>query len=35
MKSKLGEPCRYEHKDGELAGMNSRMANLPIKNALS
>jgi hypothetical protein len=44
---KLGEPCRYELKNlANLAGMNSktwrtlpyvnsRMANLPIKNALS
>jgi hypothetical protein len=30
MKSKLGESCRYEHKDGKLAGVNSRMANLPV-----
>jgi hypothetical protein len=27
--------CRCELKNGELAGVNSRVANWPIKNALS
>jgi hypothetical protein len=27
---KTWRPCRYELKNGELAGVNSRMANLPV-----
>ncbi len=30
MNPRLGESCRYELKNGELAGVNSRMANLPV-----